>query len=81
MHVKQDVNVNDAGSYQVQLTSVVPPNNHIIYFEVDVISNPAKGFLIGLICVAVYAVGVSLVAIGQYFTYSKKLSKKGKLIV
>ena len=29
--------MDDAGRYEVQVTSVVPPNNHKIYFDVVVV--------------------------------------------
>ena len=88
VHFYQDTTFADAGSYQVQLTSVVPPNNHIIYFEVDVVENACSdfsesndGFLIGLICLAIYAVIVSALAVGMYFHSSQEQSKKGNLLL
>ena len=31
--------MDDAGRYEAQVTSVVPPNNHKIYFDVMVVEN------------------------------------------
>ena len=81
----QNVTFSDAGSYQVQLTSAVPPNNHIIFFEVDVVENAGNqsndGLLVGLIILAVYAVVVSTLAMGIYFKLSKNLKMKGNFVL
>ena len=38
--------MDDAGRYEVQVTSVVPPNNHKIYFDVVVVETDCNTVLV-----------------------------------
>ena len=62
--------------YQAVVKSSISEDNHYVDFEIDVVESPPStdGYVIGLICLAVYGVILSTFAIFVAWGYLKKRS-------